>query len=335
MPARATPTSSATAASHGGRTTAATVIGGLQAAVKVVGARREAEIGSHKLPTRFAVVAMGRLGGQECGYGSDADVLFVHEPMPGADERDAADVAFELANELRTLLMAPSPDPPLEIDADLRPDGRQGPLVRTLASYAAYYERWSAGWESQALLRAAPLAGDPDLSDQFLELIAPLRYPDGGLSDAELREIRRIKARIEAERLPRGADATLHTKLGRGGLSDVEWTVQVIQLQHANEIAELRVTGTPDAARAAVMAGLLDAADEAVLIDAWTLAMRVRNAVMLVRGRASDMVPVEMFEGRAVAHLLGYPPGGSQQLLEDYRRITRRARGVVERVFYA
>ena len=315
--------------------TAATVIGGLQAAVKVVGARREIETGSHKLPTRFAVVAMGRLGGDECGYGSDADVLFVHEPMLGADERDAADVAFELANELRTLLMAPSPDPPLEIDADLRPDGRQGPLVRTLASYAAYYERWSAGWESQALLRASPLAGDPDLTDQFLELIAPLRYPDDGLSVPEVREIRRIKARIEAERLPRGADPTLHTKLGRGGLSDVEWTIQMIQLQHSGAVPELRVTGTPEAARMAVAAGLLDANDETVLIDAWTLAMRVRNAVMLVRGRAGDMVPVDMTEGRAVARLLGYPPGGSQQLLDDYRRITRRARAVVERVFYA
>lgn len=315
--------------------TAATIVGALHAAVKSVSARRGLLGTERSLPTRFAVIAMGRLGGNECGYGSDADVMFVHEPLAGASAQDAADVAFDLANELRSLLMVPSTDPPLEIDADLRPDGRQGPLVRSLESYAAYYERWSAGWESQALLRAAPIAGDVDLAERFLELVAPLRYPEGGLSEAELREIRRIKARIESERLPRGADPALHTKLGRGGLSDVEWTVQVLQLEHAHDLPALRVTGTMPALEAETTAGLLTAADAEVLLQAWTLAQRVRNAVMLVRGRASDMVPVDVIEGRAVARLLGYPPGSSEQLLDDYRRITRRARGVVERVFYA
>lgn len=315
--------------------TAATVTGALHASVRAVGARRAEAGESSSLPTRFAVIAMGRLGGRECGYGSDADVMFVHEPLPGSDEQDAADTAFELANELRSLLMTPSTDPPLEVDADLRPDGRQGPLVRSLEAYEAYYERWSAGWESQALLRAAPLAGDDDLTERFLAMVAPLRYPIAGLGEAELREIRRIKARVESERLPRGADPTLHTKLGRGGLSDVEWTVQAIQLQHAHEVLALRVTGTPEAVMAATAAGLLEPADARTLLAAWTLAMRVRNAVMLVRGRAGDMVPVDVVEGRAVAHLLGYRPQEAQRLVDDYQRVTRRARGVVERVFYA
>jgi len=311
----------------------AAVVGALQAAVMSV-SRRRGEAGlSTKLPTRFAIIAMGRLGGRECGYGSDADVMFVHDPLPGAEPKDAADAAFELANEVRSLLMAPSTDPPLEIDADLRPDGKQGPLVMSFDSTAAYYGGRSAGWESQALLRAAPLAGDPELTERFMQLVKPLRYPEGGLSEAQRREVRRLKARMEAERLPRGADPTLNTKLGRGGLSDVEWAVQLIQLDHASAVEQLQVTGTLAAADAEVEAGLLHAADREVMLEAWRLAMNLRNAVMLVKGRASDSVPIDLVDAGAVARLLGFS-GGSQQLLDEYRRVTRRARGVVERVFY-
>ncbi|MCQ8195692.1 glutamate-ammonia-ligase adenylyltransferase, partial [Streptomyces sp. RCU064] len=114
-----------------------------------------------ELPTRFAVIGLGRFGGHELSYGSDADVLFVHEPREGADDQEAARAAFAVANEMRRLLQLPTVDPPLLIDADLRPEGKSGPLVRTLASYAAYYRRWSLVWESQALLRAEPVAGDP------------------------------------------------------------------------------------------------------------------------------------------------------------------------------
>ena len=176
---------------------------------------------------------MGRLGGHEFGYASDADVLFVHDPVEGSDERAASEAAQAVVGELRRLLAVPSADPPLVVDADLRPEGRQGPLVRTLASYQAYYDRWSHVWESQALLRAEPLAGDVELGERFVALIDPIRYPESGLDAAAVREIRRIKARVEAERLPRGVDPARNTKLGPGGLADVEWTVQLLQLQHA------------------------------------------------------------------------------------------------------
>ena len=207
--------------------------------------------------------------------------------------------------------------------------------MRTIASYAAYYEKWSSTWEAQALLRAEPVAGDADLGREFVAIIDPLRYPEGGLPDADVREIRRLKARMESERLPRGADPGLHTKLGRGGLSDVEWVAQLLTLQHAAEVPGLRTTRTLPALRAAVEAGLLDAEDADHLVSAWRIATRVRDAVMLVRGRASDMVPTDARDLAAVSQVLGYPPGESGALLDDYRRITRRARGVVERVFYA
>jgi len=306
----------------------------VEAALTVAIWKVAAELG-HPLPTRIAVIAMGRFGGHEAGYGSDADVLFVHDPVPGRPEKDASDAAHAVAMELRRLLMLPVPDPALVVDADLRPEGRQGALVRTLAAYRAYYRRWSAPWEAQALLRAEAVAGDQDLGARFTRMVAEFRYPLDGVSPAAVREIRRIKARMEAERIPRGADRALHVKLGPGGLSDVEWTVQLLQLQHAHAIPALRTTRTGTAMSAAVQAGLLSGADAAQLTAAWQLAARVRNAIMLGRGRPADTLPTKHGELTAVARLLGYPPGDAGQALEqDYRRSARHARAVMERLFY-
>ncbi|MGV9562923.1 bifunctional [glutamine synthetase] adenylyltransferase/[glutamine synthetase]-adenylyl-L-tyrosine phosphorylase [Streptomyces sp. NPDC003480] len=306
--------------------TAATLAGTLRAVVRAGW--------GDTLPTRFAVIGMGRFGGHELGYGSDADVLFVHEPQEGVDEREAGEAANKVVAEMRRLLQLPSTDPPLLIDAGLRPEGKSGPLVRTLASYEAYYRRWSLVWESQALLRAEPVAGDEDLGRRFIELVDPLRYPAAGLEGDAVREIRRLKARMESERLPRGADKALHTKLGRGGLSDVEWTVQLLQLRHGSQEPGLRTTRTRAALAAARRAGLLSEEDAAILDEAWVLASRVRNAVMLVRGRAGDTFPTETRELAAVGRYLGYGPGHAGDMLDDYRRTTRRARAVVEELFY-
>ncbi|MEU6554789.1 bifunctional [glutamine synthetase] adenylyltransferase/[glutamine synthetase]-adenylyl-L-tyrosine phosphorylase [Streptomyces sp. NPDC046915] len=306
--------------------TAATLAGTLRAVVRAGW--------GDTLPTRFTIIGMGRFGGHELGYGSDADVLFVHEPQDGVEEREAADAANKVVAEMRRLLQLPSADPPLLIDADLRPEGKSGPLVRTLKSYEAYYRRWSLTWESHALLRAEPVAGDEDLARRFIELIDPLRYPDGGLGDEAVREIRRLKARMESERLPRGADPKLHTKLGPGGLSDVEWTVQLLQLRHGRREPGLRTTRTREALAAARDAGLISAEDAAILDEAWVLATRVRNAVMLVRGRAGDTFPSDARELAAVGRYLGYGPGHAGDMLDAYRRTTRRARGVVEELFY-
>lgn len=305
---------------------AVTIAGALRAAVR-------AEWGD-TLPTRFAVIGVGRFGGHELAYGSDADVLFVHAPREGVDEQEASRAANRVVAEMRRLLQLPTADPPLLIDADLRPEGKSGPLVRTLKSYEAYYRRWSLVWESQALLRAQPMAGDIDLGRDFIELIDPLRYPMEGLGEDAVREIRRLKARMESERLPRGADPTLHAKLGRGGLSDVEWTVQLMQMQHGWAEPGLRTTRTREALGAACAAGLIPVEDAQTLDEAWVLASRVRNAVMLVRGRPGDTFPSGPRELTAVGRYLGYEPGHVGDMLDDYRRITRRARAVVEERFY-
>jgi glutamate-ammonia-ligase adenylyltransferase len=305
----------------------------LEAALAVATGSVERERGT-ALPARMAIIAMGRYGGYEMGYGSDADVMFVHDPLPDADPQLAASMAQAVAHELRTLLALPATDPPLEVDADLRPEGKQGPLVRSLDAFAAYYAKWSAVWEAQALLRAEPVAGDQDLKGRFRALIDPLRFPEAGLSGDDLREIRRIKARIDDERLPRGADPTTHFKLGRGGLADVEWTIQVLQLQYAGAVPDLRTTKTVEALSAAVAHGLLEESDAATLESAWKLASRARNATVLVRGRPSDQLPHDARERAAVARILGYGPGETAAMVNDYQRSARLARAVVDRVFW-
>ncbi len=280
----------------------------------------------------FAIVGMGRLGGYELSYPSDADVLFVYEPRPGEPEDAASRVAHEVAGELRRLLAAPAPDPPLGVDADLRPEGRQGPLVRSLAAYAQYYDRWSRVWEAQALLRARYVAGDPDLGARFLALADRIRYPATGLTREQVTEIRRIKARVDSERLPRGADPATHAKLGRGGLADIEWTVQLYQLRYGYGAEGLRTTRTLDALHAARAAGLIDEADGTALSVAWRLASRVRNALMLVRGRPSDQLPRHGPELAGVVRILGAPDPG--EFVDHYLRTARRARQVFERLFH-
>ncbi len=306
----------------------------LEATLGVVSARVLEQRGLQEAPTRLAVVAMGRYGGFELSYGSDADVLFVHDPLPGADPQVASGFAQAVALQLTGALAQPGADLPLVVDADLRPEGKNGPLVRTLDSYAAYYARWSKVWEAQALLRADPVVGEPDLRERFAALVDPVRYDRAGLDDEAAVEIRRIKARVDAERLPRGADPQLHLKLGRGGLADIEWTVQLLQMQHAGRLESLRTPQTLAALEAAAAEGLLDPDDADVLATGWRLASRIRNAVTLVRGRPGEEIPRDVRERAAVAAVLGYPPASTDAMLNDFLKVARRTRGVVDRVFW-
>jgi glutamate-ammonia-ligase adenylyltransferase len=286
-------------------------------------------------PARIAVIGMGRLGGGELGYGSDADVMFVCEPVDGVDESVAVKWSVTIAEQVRARLGTPSADPPLEVDANLRPEGRNGPLVRTLASYEAYYAQWAQGWEIQALLRAHRVAGDPDLGERFLLMIDKTRYPAGGVSAEAVQEIRRIKARVDAERLPRGADPNTHTKLGRGGLADIEWTVQLIQLRHAHRVQSLRGTSTLETLDAIGAAELIAEGDIDLLRQAWLTATRARNALVLVRGKPTDQLPGPGRQLNAVALAAGWHNDDGGEFLDNYLRVTRRAKTVVRKVFGA
>ncbi|MBT2504116.1 bifunctional [glutamine synthetase] adenylyltransferase/[glutamine synthetase]-adenylyl-L-tyrosine phosphorylase [Curtobacterium sp. ISL-83] len=288
-------------------------------------ARRDAPEG-----LEFGVIAMGRYGGRELGFGSDADVLYVYRATDLAPEvasRAAQTIVRELGRLTEDTIH------PFELDVDLRPEGKNGPLVRTLDSYGAYYARWSLTWEAQALLRARGAVGDEQLLRDFEHLADRTRYPER-IADLQIREVRRIKARVESERLPRGADPARHLKLGRGSLSDVEWFVQLLQLQYALTVPGLRTTSTLDALQAAADAGLVQPEDAERLGAAWRFASRARSALVLWSGKTTDVLPVDRAQLEGMARLMEYPPGSASRLEEDYLGVTRRARQVFEREFY-
>ncbi|PNL18161.1 bifunctional [glutamine synthetase] adenylyltransferase/[glutamine synthetase]-adenylyl-L-tyrosine phosphorylase [Micrococcus sp. FDAARGOS_333] len=291
-----------------------------------------------ELLTDVAVVAMGRQGGREITYGSDLDAMFVHRPREGADPEAAQHQAVAIAKQLTALLKQPAKpalpgEPALVVDADLRPEGRQGPLVRSMDSYREYYQRWAEVWERQALLRARPLAGEPSLLEEIGDWADSVRY-SGGLSAGELREIRRIKARVESERLPRGVQPSRHVKLGPGGLSDVEWLVQTLQLRHAGEHSSLRTTSTLPALRALVSLDLLPAADAEALEKAWLLCSRIRAAGYLWSGKASDVLPSHTRDVAALARWCAGPGHHAGDVEEHVKRTMRHARQVFEKHFY-
>ncbi|MET4158198.1 bifunctional [glutamine synthetase] adenylyltransferase/[glutamine synthetase]-adenylyl-L-tyrosine phosphorylase [Agromyces sp. PvR057] len=278
----------------------------------------------------FAVIGMGRFGGRELGISSDADIIYVYRATDA--EPDAAHSrALRIVAEL--VRLSEDARLPFELDADLRPEGRNGVVARSLDAYRAYYARWSLTWEAQALLRARGVAGDAALLADFAELADTIRYPER-LSERDVREVKRIKARVENERLPQGADPKRHLKLGRGSLSDVEWFVQLAQLEHAAEVPALRTTSTLEALEATVEHGLVAASDAETLRSAWVLASRARSALTLWLERTTDVLPVERTQLEGVARIMGYPPGSATQLEDDYLAVTRRARAVFERGFY-
>ena len=313
------------------RLTDATLEATLRVAMEAVRRQRALDAA----PTRMAVVAMGRYGGFELSYGSDADVMFVHEPVPGVEAQVAASYAQAVVDELRRLLSLPGHRPAAR--------GRR----RTCARRASR-GRWCApSSRTPPTTPSGRRCGSPrpccaptrwsatrTCARRFTALIDPLRFPEDGISEDDIVEVRRIKARVDDERLPRGADPHTHLKLGRGGLADVEWTVQLLQMRHAGRVEGLRTPQTLEALEAAVAAGIVDREDADTLAASWRLVSRVRNAVTLVRGKPAEQLPRDARERAAVAAVLGYAPGTSDLMLNDYLRTTRRAHAVVEKVFW-
>ena len=286
-------------------------------------------VAEEPLQQELAVVAMGRFGGCEMSFGSDADVMFVYR-VTGDDRELAQKQAERMVSEVRKL--ASDQVLEFELDLDLRPEGKNGPVVRSIDSYAAYYERWADSWESQALLRARVIT-QGKTGAEFVELINKYRYPVQ-ISAAAITEIRRIKARVEVERLPLGADPKRHLKLGRGSISDVEWLVQLFQLKFANLNQGIRTPKTLEALAEMEKANLISGSDSRVLKEAWMLSSRIRSAAVLFSGKRSDVLPVDRKQLEGIARLLGYPRGGAAALEEDYLATTRRSRMVFEKLFF-
>lgn len=279
---------------------------------------------------KIAMIGLGKLGGLEMSYASDADATFVYSAI--SEPEKAPKDALSIISTLQNLLGAPAADPALIIDLDLRPEGKQGAIARTIESYTSYYEKWSLTWESQALLRAYFVAGDTELGMAFTQLIDKLRYPENGLNPDQLREIRRIKARVESERLPRGANPATHLKLGPGGISDVEWTAQIFQLQYAGEQPKLRDTSTLTVLQQLPKYDFVSEEEANLLIEAWNCAVEIRNKLVLIGAKGNDSIPTDPNVLRMLAYVLGDDSGA--ETIERYRRLSRRCRSIMEKYLY-
>ncbi len=287
-----------------------------------------------ELPVDVAVIGMGTLAGRELSYASDLDVLFVHRPVEGADPDVANRIAVAVAADVMRSLSAITPDgTAFEVDADLRPEGRSGPLSRSLDGFLAYWDRWAEPWELQALLRTRPVAGDRDLAARFLAEAADRAVP-AELDEDRVVAMRRMKARIERERIPARVDPERHVKLGPGGISDVEWTVQLLQLRHGAAVPALRTPSTHAALDALEDAGLLAVEDAARLRDGLRLAVAIRDRGALLRHRHADVLPDGGERLERLARALGFGRGGRRELEAEWLGHARRVRRVTERVLF-
>ncbi len=307
----------------------------LEAALRVAQEEVAAAEGVDELPVRVAIIGMGKLGGRELHYVSDLDVMFVHEPADDdTDPQVVRRVAATLAERtMRSLSEITAEGTAFEVDADLRPEGKAGPLSRALSAYEAYYDRWSQEWEHQALLKARAVAGDPLLGGRFAAMATPLAYPDT-FGEQDLARIRKMKARIERERLPRRGDPKRHLKLGPGGLSDIEWTVQLLQQQAGTRQPVVRSTSTMQALDALEDVDLIDHQDATWLRDGYHFLSQVRNRLYLLRQRNVDVLPTSRADLDLLARSLGYGRGGWQDFESDHLRNVRHVRRVTERLFY-
>lgn len=280
----------------------------------------------------FSVIGMGRFGGRELSYASDLDVMFLYEhDAPTPRGIDARLFYSDVAERMMKLL---SQTPPIfKVDAEVRPEGRSGPIVRSLQSYLVYYDRWASLWEFQALTRARHCAGDHALAQRLLQSVSP-RVWRPQLSDEEVTEMRKMKARIERERVKAREDPRFQVKLGVGGLADVEFTVQLLQMRNGFRRPEIRTPNTFKATDRLELVGLLETQDATWMRDAYLLLNRVRNHMFLLRGLATDSLPTADTDVEKLARSLGYGRLSRSRFIEHYRRTTRRARQVCDRLFY-
>jgi len=257
-------------------------------------------------PARFAVVAMGKCGGRELNYVSDVDVIFV-----AAEEED-----LPAAQALAARMMAICAQVAWPIDANLRPEGSRGPLVRTLAAYQAYYQRWARTWEFQAMLKARPAAGDLGLGERLLAGLQPLVWHAAERPEA-VEDVRAMRRRI-IDNVPRH-EVDREIKLGPGGLRDIEFAVQLLQLVHGRGDDRLRSPSTLDALRALTEGGYVGRADGEALVEAYRFLRAVEHRLQLQRLRRTHLVPEDPAALRWLAHALGFRADARRDAVAQFR----------------
>ena len=273
----------------------------------------------------FAVIGMGKFGARELNFASDLDVMFVYEGEGPDDLRRAGEAAERVLRHVR--------DSGWEPDADLRPEGRNGPLARSIAGYLEYWGRYAETWEFQALLRARVAAGDAALGLRFELNAADFAYPPDGLTHDRVAEIRHMRERIERERVRPPEAGKFHFKLGYGSLADVQFAVELSLMRFGGVHPEVRSRSTLDAIERLAAARLIPDAAAHALGEAFVFLSDVKNALEVDRRLHAEALPASAEEQAALARRLGYEEYPRQSLLDDYLRITRRTRRTMDRLF--
>src|SRR3954466_7210634 len=281
---------------------------------------------------RLAVIGLGKCGGRELNYVSDVDVVFVAEPV---DPSDSESTALGSATRVAAALMRICREAAWEVDAALRPEGKAGALVRTLKGHAAYYEQWASTWEFQALLKMRPVAGDPDLGRSYVEALWPLVWKAGD-RPGFVAEVQAMRRRGEENIPPAQADREL--KLGRGGLRDVEFAVQLLQLVHGRAAPNLRSGGTLPALMSLRAGGYIGRDDGDTLIASYRFLRTVEHRLQLLRMRRTHLLPTDEQQLRWLARALGYKPdhrGDAVAVLRAELALhNREVRRLHEKLFY-
>ncbi|HEY2803619.1 MAG TPA: bifunctional glutamine-synthetase adenylyltransferase/deadenyltransferase, partial [Actinomycetota bacterium] len=271
----------------------------------------------------IAVIALGKLGGAELNYSSDVDVLFVHANGIDGAERRAADVA--------RLLSEPTEEGAvLRVDVALRPGGRAGALSRSLAATLRYYAEESATWERQALIKSRAIAGNVETGEAFLRGVEPLVYPED-LPAASIDEVRSVKVRLDEYMRSRGK-ADVEVKRGRGGIRDVEFAVQLLQIVHGRRDASLREPNTLRALSALSHGGYVAEDDAEALAEAYRFLRRLEHRLQLVRDLQTHELPADEASLRVLARAMDL--SSAEELRTAYRERTELVRGLHERLFF-
>ncbi len=264
---------------------------------------------------RFAVIALGKLGGSELNYSSDIDLIFVCEPMPHTDEDSALSIAMAMAEAIVNYLSRDMQNGHLfRVDMRLRPEGRFGALVRTLSSYRSYYENWAETWERQAMIKARPVAGDAQLGQEFLRIVAPHAFPRR-MSRQVVDDIRENKRRIE--RVQRAASGPMDVKLGPGGIRDIEFTVQLLQMERGALDPLIRTPNTLQAIARLRQARALSAADARHLTDAYVFLRNVEHRLQLLYDHQTQKLPGRDRDMNLLARRLGLADADEFQRMFD------------------
>lgn len=305
----------------------------------------EMESSLGKIPEgRFAVVGMGKIGGKEIDYNSDLDLVFIYDAPEearsegGSQERvPAHDYYVRLGQKLITFLSAPTEEGiAYRIDMQLRPSGKAGPLVTSLAAFRHYHETSSQLWERQALIKLRSVAGDRRLGKEAEEVADEFAYI-GGLPPEGIAEIHHLRMRMEKELA--GEDLNrFNLKKGRGGLVDIEFLAQMLQLTHGHRHAELRCRETMAALSALHQQRIINKAEYRLLAEGYLFLRRLDHRLRLQRDQSIDAFEREPDKLDGIAQALGFSSGkkgpkSGQKLLRDYERRREKVRACYEKYF--